>query len=173
MILALRWPLCSFGRWLGLLHRLPPRFEQTMEAHFLTARGRGHRQTKNKLAMKIKSNGTEGFTLVEIMIVVAIIGLLAAIAIPNFVKARNTAQASACINNMKQIDGAIDLFALENNKTDGDPVTANDVKLYIKGNEVPKCPAGNKDYVLGGTVASTPSVTCLNAASTPPHKLRP
>ena len=90
--------------------------------------------------MKIKLNGKAGFTLVEIMIVVAIIGLLAAIAIPNFVKARNTAQAGACINNMKQIDGAIDLFALENNKTDGDTYTADNIKSYIKGNEVPVCP---------------------------------
>lgn len=105
------------------------------------------------------------------MIVVAIIGLLAAIAIPNFVKARNTAQAKACVSNMKQIAGAIDLFAVESNKADGDPVTANDVKNYIKGNEVPKCPAGNKDYVLGGTVSANPSVTCVNAATSPQHKI--
>jgi len=131
------------------------------------------RQTKQELNMRMNPSGNAGFTLVEIMIVVAIIGLLAAIAIPNFVRARNTAQAAACINNMKQIDGAIDLFALETSKTDGDPVTGNDVKLYIKGNEMPKCPAGNKDYVLAGTVGASPSVTCLNAGSTPPHKLRP
>ena len=121
----------------------------------------------------MKQNGQAGFTLVEIMIVVAIIGLLAAIAIPNFVKARNTAQAGACINNMKQIAGAIDLFALENNKADGDPVTANDVKTYIKGGVMPQCPAGNKDYILGGTVNAVPSVTCVNAGSTPPHKIGP
>ena len=123
--------------------------------------------------MKLKQNDRGGFTLVEIMIVVAIIGLLAAIAIPNFVKARNTAQAGACINNMKQIDGAIDLFALENNKTDGDPVTGENIKAYIKGGEMPKCPAGNKDYTLTGTVGAAVSVTCPNAGNTPPHKLRP
>jgi len=107
------------------------------------------------------------------MIVVAIIGLLAAIAIPNMVKARNTAQANACINNMRQIDNAIQSFALENNKKDSDPVTGPDVAVYIKGNVMPKCPAGNVDYLLGGAVAATPSVTCPNAASTPPHKLGP
>jgi type II secretion system protein G len=121
--------------------------------------------------MKIKAVNRAGFTLVEIMIVVAIIGLLATIAIPNMIGARNRAQANTCISNMNQIDNAIQQFALENNKKDGDPVSAADIANYIKGNAMPTCPAGNTAYVLGGTVNSVPAVTCPNAASTPPHKL--
>ena len=70
--------------------------------------------------MKINTSRQSGFTLVEIMIVVAIIGLLAAIAIPNFVKARTTSQTNACINNLRQIDGAKQQWALENRKVDTD-----------------------------------------------------
>lgn len=120
--------------------------------------------------MRVKHQYRGGFTLVEIMIVVAIIGLLAAIAIPNFIKARNTAQANACINNMRQIDSAIQQWALESNKKDSDAVAMENIKDYIKNGE-PHCPAGNDNYQLAGTVSSNPSVTCPNEASTPPHKL--
>ena len=72
--------------------------------------------------MQIKTNKTAGFTLVEIMIVVAIIGLLAAIAIPNFVKARENAQLNSILNNLRIIEGAKDQWALENKKGTGDSV---------------------------------------------------
>ncbi|MGC3957955.1 MAG: prepilin-type N-terminal cleavage/methylation domain-containing protein [Verrucomicrobiota bacterium] len=77
--------------------------------------------------MKINTSRKAGFTLVEIMIVVAIIGLLAAIAIPNFVRARQTSQTNACINNLRQIDGAKQQWALENNQPAG--VTPTDANI--------------------------------------------
>lgn len=89
--------------------------------------------------MRIRNR--KGFTLVEIMIVVAIIGLLAAIAIPNFVKARATAQKNACIANLKQIQGSKQVWAIDDNKTGADtPAWNNLVPDYIK--KQPGCPAG-------------------------------
>jgi|ERR1017187_42209 prepilin-type N-terminal cleavage/methylation domain-containing protein len=81
--------------------------------------------------MKINTSRKAGFTLVEIMIVVAIIGLLAAIAIPNFVHARTTAQMNACINNLRQIDAAIQQWALENNKGATATVLSTDITVYL------------------------------------------
>jgi len=81
--------------------------------------------------MQIKRNRTQGFTLVEIMIVVAIIGLLAAIAIPNFVRARTTSQKNACINNLRQVDGAKQQYALENGAANSYNVTASDITPYL------------------------------------------
>jgi prepilin-type N-terminal cleavage/methylation domain-containing protein len=92
--------------------------------------------------MKVHPSGHRGFTLVEIMIVVAIVGLLAAIAIPNFVKARSTAQKNSCIANLKQLEGAVQSWALENKKTSGDPVTTADAASFLKGSAFPGCPAG-------------------------------
>jgi prepilin-type N-terminal cleavage/methylation domain-containing protein len=106
-----------------------------------------------------------GFTLVEIMIVVAIIGLLAAIAIPNFVKARETAQKNACIGNLKQIQGAVQVWAIDQNKTGTDtPTTGDLVTNYIK--KWPTCPKS-------GTVYVSPAVSADPVCPTDPtnHKL--
>ena len=94
--------------------------------------------------MKINTSRKAGFTLVEIMIVVAIIGLLAAIAIPNFVRARTTSQTNACINNLRQIDGGIQQWALEKSKSSSATVTSTDVIPYLgRGTgEWPTCPSG-------------------------------
>jgi len=105
---------------------------------------------------------------VEIMIVVAIIGLLAAIAIPNFVKARNTAQATGCINNLRQIDGAKQTWALE--KGMGPDALPDDaaLKLYIKvdskGN-IPGCPA--QGHYTIGNVGTLPTCDLSSRTDTP------
>jgi prepilin-type N-terminal cleavage/methylation domain-containing protein len=74
----------------------------------------------------------KGFTLVEIMIVVAIIALLAAIAVPSFLRARKRSQASRILNDLRMIDSAIDQYAIENNKKSNDPVGTADWTSYIK-----------------------------------------
>ena len=108
--------------------------------------------------MHIHTSERAGFTLVEIMIVVAIIGLLAAIAIPNFVRARENAQRTACIANLKNFEGIKGTWALENKRNSTDTPTDADIfgpTLYISSK--PSCPA-NGTYSLN-QVDTKPSCT--------------
>ena len=73
-----------------------------------------------------------GFTLVEIMIVVAIIALLASIAVPNFLRSRKRSQATQVLEDLRLIDAAVDQYAIENNKKAGEDVTWADVQKYLK-----------------------------------------
>jgi prepilin-type N-terminal cleavage/methylation domain-containing protein len=114
--------------------------------------------------MKNMTSRKSGFTLVEIMIVVAIIGLLAAIAIPNFVRARTQSQKNACINNLRQIDGSVQQWALENKKAASATVAFTDIQGYLKNSVI--CPSGgtafSDSYALNGV---TGKPTCKKVTS--------
>jgi prepilin-type N-terminal cleavage/methylation domain-containing protein len=112
--------------------------------------------------------GSRGFTLVEIMIVVAVIGLLAAIAIPNLVRARATAQAGSCINSLKQLDAAVSQMAMDRGLPTGANFDfPNDLLPYLRS--LPVCPAGGT-YADGAVGTGVPTCS-LGSSVTPPHVL--
>jgi len=87
--------------------------------------------------MKHSSKSTSAFTLVEIMVVVAIIALLASIAVPNFLRARKRSQAARIISDLRIIDAGISQYAIEYNKASGNTVNWTDIQMYIKNGTVP------------------------------------
>ncbi len=121
--------------------------------------------------MKVQKLKKHGFTLVEIMIVVAIIGLLAAIAIPNFVRARTTSQMNACINNLRQIDGAKQQWALEHQATSSATMGATDIQPYMgrgSGGGLPWCPADStqqfSNSYVWGNVSTAPVCNIVSSS---------
>jgi len=114
-----------------------------------------------------------GFTLVEIMIVIGIIGLLAAIAIPNFIKARATSQQNACINNLRQINSAVEQWAMETGQAPGAPPPDMGTELtpYIQLNSnssIPLCPSGGTYTIYN--ISAVPQVSCsLSTLASNPH----
>ena len=118
---------------------------------------------------KLLKSARHGFTLVEIMIVVLIIGILLAIAVPNFVKARESSRQKACIANLKQIEAAKEQWCMDNKQST--TATPADTDLYGNTNYVkntPACPSGGS-YTIGNM--ATRPVCSIGTGATPSHVL--
>jgi prepilin-type N-terminal cleavage/methylation domain-containing protein len=107
----------------------------------------------NQIALFAKpAHVRAGFTLIETMITVLLIGLLAVIAIPNFLRSRTTAQTNVCISNLRTIDYAIQQWALEQKKAANTPVQFSDISSYLKNTIV--CPSGGGNFADSYLISS-------------------
>jgi len=108
----------------------------------------------------MRAHSRRGFTLIEIMIVVAVLAILLSVALPNYLKSGKSASKNACILNLKQIDGAMEQWAIVNNILDGTlPSSSQDAEIYsyVDGG-IPRCPVDG-EYSIHA-IASRPQVTC-------------
>lgn len=123
---------------------------------------------------RFKQHSHSAYTLVEVLVIIGVIALLVAVAIPNFVGGGHTSPANACINNLRQIDAAENYFAVVNHLTNGATVDfPNDLTPYIKltkDGKIPGCPAGGVYHI--GPVG-TPPTCSLGTTVTPAHVLDP
>ena len=129
----------------------------------------------------MKTSRKAGFTLIEIMVVGAVIGLLAAIAISNFVRARSTSQMNICINSLRQIDAAKQQWALQNNIVATDSPAASDIEPFFGHGSsgsltsvyCPLDPA--KTFATSYTInacGTAPACKIMGADATYPHALK-
>jgi prepilin-type N-terminal cleavage/methylation domain-containing protein len=103
--------------------------------------------------MNMRTSRKSGFTLVEIVVVVAIIGLVAVLTLPNFVRANSVSQKNACISNLFQIQGAIHQWALETQAPSGTPVQFSNLAVYLRNTVV--CPSGGTSFGNSYTIKDT------------------
>jgi len=113
----------------------------------------------------------KGFTLVEIMIVVGIIGLLTTIATPMWVRARTASQTNVCINNLRQIFGAMQQWALDNRQAPDAPVTPDAILPYLRSAVV--CPSGGSAATFGTSYSLTTVTNIPTCRIVPVHILAP
>jgi prepilin-type N-terminal cleavage/methylation domain-containing protein len=116
----------------------------------------------------VKTLRLKGFTLVEIVIVLLIIGMLIGIAVPQFIRSREKARANTCIANLRQMSHSKDQFAMTNSLPEGTLVNPQDIwPMYLKTSQFPVCPAGGS-YTIGVTGTEP---TCTKQVNSIPHIL--